>query len=145
MEQTAVLHLDFFQSIEISFLQRDIQYTVPHCQQILAFCLNEEMKLTDVIILSFFSSYHRYNGGLTATAPSLNRARSLYQSSSSGARPSAKKVVFFLTDGRSNRGGNPNTPAAQLKAIGAQIYVLGKASTFKLFELHIPGPWRKQP
>ena len=63
---------------------------------------------------------------MTATGPSLQRAQAIYSSTTSGARSSAKKVIFFLTDGRSNRGIKPKIPADQLKNSGARIFVMGK-------------------
>ena len=58
---------------------------------------------------------------MTASGPSLERAQTLFRSS----RPNAKKVIFFLTDGRSNRGVAPHIPAGVLKKSGVEIFVLG--------------------
>ena len=72
---------------------------------------------------------------MTATGPSLQKAQAIFSSTTSGARSSAKKVIFLLTDGRSNRGVKPKIPADQLKGSGTEIYVLGKRflNHFKLY------------
>ena len=65
---------------------------------------------------------------MTATGPSLKRAQEIYSSATSGARSSAGKFIFFLTDGQSNENDNinPKDAADQLKQSGAEIYALGK-------------------
>jgi len=64
-----------------------------------------------------------YNGGLTATGDALNFIRNnLFSQSSS----SATKVLFIITDGRSNRQThNPVTEAQLLKNIGVEIFAFG--------------------
>ncbi|XP_066919000.1 uncharacterized protein [Clytia hemisphaerica] len=73
----------------------------------------------------------RYTAGATATGPALQQAITLFQS----ARRSAKKVVFLLTDGKSNRGVKPSIPAAQLKNSGVDIFVLGIGNNVNVLEL----------
>ena len=64
-----------------------------------------------------------YNGGSTATGDALHLIRtSLFSQSSSFA----KKVLFIITDGRSNRQKhNPATEARLLKNSGVEIFAFG--------------------
>lgn len=78
----------------------------------------------------------RYTGGLTATGTALQYVRnSLIFNSAAGARRGAKKVVFVLTDGRSNRGVSPGIPARQLKSAGVIIFALGVTNRIRNREL----------
>ena len=52
-----------------------------------------------------------------------------------GARSGAKKVVFVLTDGKSNQGVNPSTPVTQLKASGVTMFALGVTTSVRQSEL----------
>ena len=77
-----------------------------------------------------------YTGGLTATGTALQYVRnSLIFNSAAGARSGAKKVVFVLTDGRSNRGVSPGIPARQLKRAGVIIFALGVTNRIRNREL----------
>lgn len=80
--------------------------------------------------------FKRYTGGWTATGTALQYVRnSVIFNSAAGARSGAKKVVFVLTDGRSNRGITPAIPAKQLKATGVTIFALGVTNNIQRSEL----------
>ena len=83
-----------------------------------------------------FSLFQRYTGGWTATGTALQYVRNnLIFNSGAGARSGAKKVVFVLTDGRSNRGIAPATPARQLKTGGVTMFALGVTNNVQQSEL----------
>ena len=75
----------------------------------------------------------RYNGGWTATGDALNYIRNnLFTQSPSGA----KKVLFVLTDGQSNRQKyNPATEARHLKNSGVEIFTFGIGGNVRDSEL----------
>ncbi|WP_411027229.1 VWA domain-containing protein, partial [Salmonella sp. s54925] len=52
-----------------------------------------------------------------------------------GARSNAKKAVFVLTDGRSNRGVNPSIPAKSLRRRGVTIFAVGVTKSIRTPEL----------
>eukprot|EP00058_Branchiostoma_floridae_P023890 XP_002609380.1 hypothetical protein BRAFLDRAFT_124610 [Branchiostoma floridae] len=56
-----------------------------------------------------------YEGGWTATATALSLARDDVFQSVAGSRPNSAKILFLITDGKSNRGGAPIPVADQLK------------------------------
>ena len=65
----------------------------------------------------------KYSGGWTATGDALNLIRSRLFSQSP---QDAKKVLFIITDGRSNRQTyNPTTEAQLLKDSGVEIFAFG--------------------
>ena len=65
----------------------------------------------------------KYSGGWTATGNALNLIRRRLFSQSP---LDAKKVLFIITDGRSNRQTyNPNTEARHLKNSGVEIFAFG--------------------
>ena len=65
----------------------------------------------------------KYSGGWTATGDALNLIRRRLFSQSP---QDAKKVLFIITDGRSNRQTyNPNTEARHLKNSGVEIFAFG--------------------
>ena len=74
-----------------------------------------------------------YNGGLTATGDALHLIRtSLFSQSSSRA----KKVLFIITDGRSNRQTHdPATQARLLKNRGVEIFAFGIGNNINEVEL----------
>ena len=73
---------------------------------------------------------------MTATGPALQYVRSsLIFNAAAGARSGVKKVVFVLTDGKSNRGISPGIPAGQLRRSGVIIFALGVTSNIKQSEL----------
>ena len=63
--------------------------------------------------------YFPFAGSRTATAKALNLA--LTEFALRGTNRNAK-VVWILTDGKSNTGGSPFPPAAALKGKGTDIY-----------------------
>ncbi|CAB3984903.1 tyrosinase-like isoform X2 [Paramuricea clavata] len=78
----------------------------------------------------------RYTGGMTATGTALQYVRnSLIFNAAAGARSGAKKVVFVLTDSKSNRGVTPGIPAGQLKSAGVIIFALGITYNIRQSEL----------
>jgi hypothetical protein len=73
---------------------------------------------------------------MTATGTALQYVRnSLIFKAAAGARSGAKKVVFVLTDGRSNRGVTPKIPAGQLKSAGVIMFALGVTYNIRQSEL----------
>ncbi|XP_013399685.1 von Willebrand factor A domain-containing protein 2-like [Lingula anatina] len=62
------------------------------------------------------------NGGSTATADALRLAKKHFDQY--GVRENVK-VAWVITDGQSNRGGNPKIPADELKKNGVEICVVG--------------------
>ena len=73
---------------------------------------------------------------MTATGTTLQYVRkSLIFNSAAGARSGAKKVVFVLTDGKSNRGIAPRIPAEQLRTSGVTMFALGVTSNVRQSEL----------
>jgi hypothetical protein len=52
-----------------------------------------------------------------------------------GARSEATKVIYVLTDGKSNRGIKPGIPAGQLKRRRVIIYAMGVTNHIKESEL----------
>ena len=83
-----------------------------------------------------FLPLYRYTGGWTATGTALQYVRnSLIFNTAAGARSGAKKVVFVLTDGKSNRGVSPSVPAGQLKTSGVTMYALGVTNGVQHSEL----------
>ena len=75
----------------------------------------------------------RYSGGWTATGDALNYIRrSLFTQSPSGA----KKILFVLTDGNSNRQTyDPATEAKLLKDSGVEIFTFGIGGSIRESEL----------
>ena len=69
------------------------------------------------------------HGWATNTAGALDEAHSLYNDASRGARSDATRVVFVLTDGKSNQGGAPGPKADVLRNTdGAKIFAMGVAN-----------------
>ena len=69
------------------------------------------------------------HGWATNTAGALDEAHSLYNDASRGARSDATRVVFVLTDGRSNQGGAPGPKADVLQNTdGAEVFAAGVAN-----------------
>jgi uncharacterized protein YegL len=63
----------------------------------------------------FFCSI-RYTNGRTSTGNALEFVRAqLIFNAKAGARENVKKIIFVITDGRSNLGIDPNIPARKLK------------------------------
>ncbi len=60
---------------------------------------------------------------------------SLIFNSTAGARSGAKKVIFVITDGRSNHGVNPAIPAGKLKANRVVMFAFGITSNVREEEL----------
>lgn len=84
----------------------------------------------------FRNAFLSYTDGKTATGTTLQYVRnSLIFNLAAGARSGAKKVVFVLTDGKSNRGIAPATPAGQLKSRGVTVFALGVTSNVRHSEL----------
>ena len=69
------------------------------------------------------------HGYATNTAGALDLAHSLLNDASKGARSDATKIVFVLTDGRSNQG-NPPGPKADIlrNTDGAVVFAMGVAN-----------------
>lgn len=85
---------------------------------------------------SLLQTFSRYTGGATATGPALRYVRNnLIFSAAAGARNGAKKVVFVLTDGKSNIGIKPYIPAAQLRARRVIMFALGVTNNIRQSEL----------
>jgi hypothetical protein len=77
-----------------------------------------------------------YTGGWTATGTALQYVKnSVISNSAIGARTGAKKVIFVVTDGQSNRGDDPAIPAAELKSRGVIIFALGVTNNVRQSEL----------
>ncbi len=73
---------------------------------------------------------------MTATGTALQYVRNrLLFSTAAGARSGAKKVVFVLTDGRSNRGIRPGIPAGQLKRLRVAMFAMGVTKSIRNSEL----------
>ncbi|XP_013410013.1 collagen alpha-1(XXI) chain-like [Lingula anatina] len=72
------------------------------------------------------------NGGRTATGPALSKAKTELQVN---GRSGNVKLVWLITDGYSNSGGNPKIPADQLRAMGATVCVMGVGSSVKWSEV----------
>jgi Mg-chelatase subunit ChlD len=69
------------------------------------------------------------NGDATNTAGALKEARSLFDDPSRGGRSDANRIIFVITDGRSNQGRPPGPEADILrKTDGAIIFVMGVAN-----------------
>ena len=67
-----------------------------------------------------------YTGGKTATGLALQAANKLFKDAKSGARQGTKRVVFVLTDGKSNLGVRPYKAAKALElTTKASIYAFG--------------------
>ena len=101
-------------------------------------CLCYKQNLITVLNFTISQCFFflRYTGGMTATGTALEYVRnSLIFDSFAGARSVAKKVVFVLTDGHSNQGITPATPARQLRASGAIIFALGVTTNVRQSEL----------
>ena len=67
-------------------------------------------------------------GGTRPTGPALQVAHRQVFRSYYGVRPlsdGVPRVIVLLTDGRSNVGVLPHLPAADLKAAGVNIFVIG--------------------
>ena len=78
---------------------------------------------------SAVNSISYVGGWATNTKVALDTAHSLLNDASRGARSGANKVVFVLTDGRSNQGGNPQAAANVLKTTdGAIVFAMGVAN-----------------
>ncbi|XP_078605305.1 matrilin-1-like [Branchiostoma floridae x Branchiostoma japonicum] len=63
-----------------------------------------------------------YEGGWTATATALSLARDDVFQSVAGSRPNSAKILFLITDGKSNRGGAPIPVADQLKGNDVEMF-----------------------
>ncbi|XP_078685905.1 matrilin-1-like isoform X1 [Branchiostoma floridae x Branchiostoma belcheri] len=63
-----------------------------------------------------------YERGWTATATALELARDNVFQSVAGSRPNAAKILFLITDGKSNRGGAPIPIADQLKGNDVELF-----------------------
>ncbi|KAG8190449.1 hypothetical protein JTE90_009286 [Oedothorax gibbosus] len=61
------------------------------------------------------------NSKSTNTAEALEKARQVFEN----ARPNVKKVLVLITDGHSNKGGDPITWADRLKSTGVEIFCFG--------------------
>jgi hypothetical protein len=73
---------------------------------------------------------------MTATGTSLQYVRNnLIFNAAAGARNGVKKVIYVLTDGRSNRGISPGIPAGQLKSAGVTIFAMGVTNSIRTSEL----------
>ena len=69
------------------------------------------------------------HGGATNTAGALDKAHSLFNDASRGARSDATRLVFVLTDGKSNQGGAPGPKADVLRNTdGATVMAMGVAN-----------------
>jgi tyrosinase len=69
------------------------------------------------------------HGPATNTAGALDLAHSLLNDASRGARSDATKIVFVLTDGKSNQGGAPGPKADILRNTdGAIVFAMGVAN-----------------
>ena len=69
------------------------------------------------------------HGWATNTAGALDKAHALYNDASRGARSDATRVVFVLTDGKSNQGGAPGPKADVLRNTdGAKVFTMGVAN-----------------
>ena len=69
------------------------------------------------------------HGFATNTAGALGEAHSLLNDAYRGARSDATKIVFVLTDGKSNQGGDPGPKADILRNIdGAVVFAAGVAN-----------------
>ncbi|CAB4022546.1 tyrosinase-like isoform X2 [Paramuricea clavata] len=78
----------------------------------------------------------RYTGGLTATGSALQYVKNrLLFNRAAGARSEATKVIYVLTDGKSNLGVKPSIPAVQLKRRRVIIYAMGVTSHIRESEL----------
>ena len=83
-------------------------------------------KISKKWYLCFFFIRYRYTGASTATGAALEYVRNyLVFNAAAGARNDAKKIVIVITDGKSNHGVSPITPAAQLRSRGVINYVIG--------------------
>ena len=72
-------------------------------------------------------------GGGTATRLALDKVRKVV---APNTRPSAQKVLFFITDGKSNIGGSPEKAAKMLrKRKNFEIYAIGVGKKPKHREL----------
>ncbi|CAH1271863.1 SVEP1 [Branchiostoma lanceolatum] len=63
-----------------------------------------------------------YERGWTATATALSLARDNVFQSVAGSRADSAKILFLITDGKSNRGGAPIPVADQLKANDVEMF-----------------------
>ncbi|XP_070575678.1 matrilin-3-like [Ptychodera flava] len=78
-----------------------------------------------------------YEGGLTHTTKALDKARNEAFTTLHGSRSHAHKVLFLITDGHSNGGGNIVAAADALKGSStrAEIYCLGVTENINEDEL----------
>ncbi|CAB4022752.1 Hypothetical predicted protein, partial [Paramuricea clavata] len=77
-----------------------------------------------------------YTGGFTSTGSALEYVKNnLLFSPAAGARSEAMKVIYLLTDGKSNRGVKPGIPAGQLKQRQVIIYAMGVTTHIRESEL----------
>ncbi|XP_070575690.1 vitrin-like [Ptychodera flava] len=65
-----------------------------------------------------------FEGGWTHTTRALNKARNEAFTTANGSRQNAHKVLFLITDGHSNGGGDVQAAANALKETGTEIYAL---------------------
>ena len=78
---------------------------------------------------SAVNSISYVGGWATNTKVALDTAHSLLNDAGRGARSGANKVVFVLTDGQSNQGGNPQGAANVLKTTdNAVVFAMGVAN-----------------
>ena len=87
-------------------------------------------------IFYFFNNY-RYTNGRTSTGNALERVRTqLIFNTNSGARENTNKIIFVITDGKSNLGIDPIIPAAKLKeSDNVTIVALGVTNKINQTEL----------
>lgn len=72
-----------------------------------------------------------YPGGGTDTHAALVKAMQLFEDRTAGGRLDAdKKIVFLVTDGRSNSPSDTKAKAKELKESGVEIYVVGVGRYF---------------
>ena len=96
----------------------------------------ESTRPVSLPVLHFIFTLIRYTGGMTATGTALQYVRnSLIFNAAAGARSGVKKVIYVLTDGRSNRGISPGIPAGQLKSAGVTIFAMGVTNSIRTSEL----------
>ncbi|XP_077982893.1 matrilin-3-like [Glandiceps talaboti] len=76
-----------------------------------------------------------FEDGSTHTGRALNLARTNAFTNAAGSRSNAHKVLFLITDGRSNGGLSVTAAANALKDTGVEIYALGVTDSINRDEL----------
>ena len=88
---------------------------------------------TKIPLLDAISGLSTTTGGTTNTAAGIQTATQILGASS---RPTARKVMFVLTDGRSNDEGATSLRAAEARMAGIEVYAFGITNNVNLDELN---------